>query len=170
MGMLGMRVLWFQRDDHHFWPPAHWTQQAVGMTTTHDLPTVAGWWRGHDIEWRTRLHMIADAEQEQGERAHDRALLWGAMQASGAAAGDMPPQDDTWRATDAALVHVGGSACSLVLLPLEDVLVRDEQPNLPGTTTQHPNWSRRMPGPADALLEPPEVAARLESFRQTRDH
>ncbi len=167
-GALGMRVLWFERDGDRFRPPAEWSPQAVSMTSTHDLPTVAGWWRGHDLAWRGRLGMLADPEAEQRERARDRTLLWGAMRDSGAAAGEQPPPDDAWPAVDAALSHVGRSACALALLPLEDVLARDEQPNLPGTTTEHPNWRRRMPGPAADLLDAPDVAARLEAFRRAR--
>ena len=28
----------------------------------------------------------------------------------------------------------------------------EEQPNIPGTVDEHPNWRRRMPGATDALL------------------
>ena len=55
-GIDGMRVLWFERDkNQQFTPPAHWTSRAAAMTSTHDLPTVAGWWKGRDIEWREEL-------------------------------------------------------------------------------------------------------------------
>ena len=138
------------------------------MTSTHDLPTVAGWWRGHDIEWRDRLQLLPDAAQQWRERDRDRGLIWQAMRDSGAAAGAAPPPEDTWPAADAAAAHVGRSACSLALLPLEDLLARDEQPNLPGTITEHPNWRRRMPGPAADLLDAPDVARRLGTFRETR--
>jgi 4-alpha-glucanotransferase len=55
----------------------------------------------------------------------------------------------------AAIRFVARSKAALVLLPMEDALGLDEQPNLPGTVDQHPNWRRRMP-PADASvpLEP----------------
>ncbi|HEY4164715.1 MAG TPA: 4-alpha-glucanotransferase, partial [Dongiaceae bacterium] len=48
----GMQLLWFERDGRQFRPPKRWRQSAVAMTTTHDLPTVAGWWMGKDIGWR----------------------------------------------------------------------------------------------------------------------
>ena len=31
------------------------------------------------------------------------------------------------------------------MVPIEDVLALDEQPNLPGTINEHPNWRRRLP-------------------------
>ncbi len=166
--VLGMRVLWFERHGDWFRPPHEWSPHAVAMTSTHDLATVAGWWRGHDIEWRANLHLTPDPAQERRERERDRGLLWQTMRNSGAAQGDMPAPQDTGPAVDAALSEVGRSACALALLPLEDVLARDEQPNLPGTIDAHPNWRRRMPGPAAELLDAPDVAQRLENFRTTR--
>ena len=63
---------------------------------------------------------------------------------------------------DAALAHVGGAGCALAILPLEDALALPEQPNLPGTIDEHPNWRRRLPGDAATLLDAPDVARRLE--------
>ncbi len=168
-GVLGMRVLWFERDDDAFRPPSQWSRQAVAMTSTHDLPTVAGWWSGRDLEWRERLGLLPDPEKERRERARDREKLWQAMRDSGSATGDAAAPGDTSPAVDAALAHVGRTACELALLPLEDVLAAQEQPNLPGTTTEHPNWRRRLPAGEEHPLDVPEVAARLENFCAARD-
>ena len=54
-GIHGMRVLWFERDAQTgFVPPRGWGSTDVAMTSTHDLPTVAGWWKGSDIDVRAR--------------------------------------------------------------------------------------------------------------------
>lgn len=163
-GLLGMRVLWFERgQDGGFRPPAAWTRRAVAMTTTHDLPTVAGWWRGRDIDWRARLGLLGDKEAaERAQREADRPLLWRALgQAT-------PPPADPRPVVDAALQHVAGAACDLAILPLEDLLALEEQPNLPGTIDQHPNWARRLPGEAATLLDVPEVATRVAAIRAAR--
>ena len=54
------------------------------------------------------------------------------------------------------------------ILPLEDALALPEQPNLPGTIDQHPNWRRRLAGDAARLLDAPKVARRLEVFARAR--
>ncbi|MBV9757330.1 MAG: 4-alpha-glucanotransferase, partial [Alphaproteobacteria bacterium] len=170
-GILGMRVLWFERDGDAFRPPAAWWGAASAMTSTHDLPTVAGWWRGRDLEWRRDLGLLGDEPAVRAEyeaRGRDRALLWHAMQASGAATGDVPPAEQPMAAVDAAARHVGRAASELVMLPLEDALAESEQPNLPGTLHEHPNWRRRTPGAVDHLLDSPEVAARLAGIAQAR--
>ncbi len=171
-GLLGMRVLWFERaNDDGFIAPSHWSPEALAMTSTHDLPTVAGWWSERDIAWRHRIgHLPDDAAvtHETRLRARDRSMLWDAMRASGSAQGAMPAPDETAPAVDAACAHVAHAACGLAMLPLEDVLGRVEQPNLPGTLDEHPNWRRRMDGPADELLDRPDVAARLSKIAEAR--
>ena len=170
-GILGMRVLWFERDGDAYRPPGAWSRAAAAMTSTHDLPTVAGWWRGRDLEWRRDLGFLGDepaVRTEYEARGRQRALLWQAMQASGAAAGDIPPPEQPAPAVDAAARHVGRAASDLVMLPLEDALAETEQPNLPGTLHEHPNWRRRTPGAAAQLLDTPEVATRLAGLAQAR--
>jgi 4-alpha-glucanotransferase len=161
-GVSGMRVLWFERDRaDHFTNPSHWTRQAAAMTTTHDLPTVAGWWQGRDIDWRETLDPTVIRAEADAERTRERQDLWRAMRDSGAAQGVAPAPDAPAKAVDAAIAHVAGSACDLMILPLEDVLGLVEQPNLPNTVDEHPNWRRRLPGMAGDLLEGDVAGARL---------
>jgi 4-alpha-glucanotransferase len=168
-GIDGMRVLWFERDQQqNFVPPAHWTPRAAAMTSTHDLSTVAGWWQGRDIAWRERLGQLSDVPAAQAERAAERTQIWQAMRDSGAAEGEPPGKDDTGKFADAACAHVGRSACELVMLPIEDALALEEQPNLPGTLDEHPNWRRRLPGDAGHLLDAPDVAGRLALLNRSR--
>ena len=171
-GILGMRVLWFERDKQdRFTPPRTWSPGAAAMTSTHDLATVAGWWSGRDLEWRGTLGLLGDDGNKAWEwdcRARDRGMLWGAMHDSGAAQGVIPAGWDADPVVDAAVSHVGASACDLVILPIEDALALPEQPNLPGTLDEHPNWRRRLPGPAAGLLQRPGVAARLDRLNQSR--
>ena len=91
------------------------------------------------------------------------------MRESGAVAhGDVPAPQDAEAALDVAIGHTAGSASDLLILPVEDVLGVREQPNIPGTVTEHPNWRRRLPGAAASLLDPPQVAARLHIAAERR--
>ncbi len=168
-GIDGMRVLWFERDRADCYvPPAHWTREASAMTGTHDLATVAGWWRGRDIDWRAKLDLVRDEAGERRQRAGDRVALWDAMTASGAARGAPPGDEEGDTVADAACRHIAGAASELVMLPVEDALALVEQPNLPGTTEGHPNWQRRLPGQAATLLDAPAPAARLRALDKAR--
>ncbi len=167
-GILGMRVLWFESDGDRFRPPSRWSPRGVAMTSTHDLPTVAGWWRGRDIDWRARIGLVPDVPAARRERARERAELWQSFRDSGAAEPDAPPPEDAGKFATAACAHVANAACQLALLPIEDALALIEQPNLPGSQSEHPNWRRRLDGPAGALLDPPDVAARIAAIAAAR--
>ena len=168
-GVDGMRVLWFEKNKAGFTAPSRWTPQASAMTSTHDLPTVAGWWKGIDIH-HNRLLGGTEAEERKAlaERAKDRASLWQAMLDSGAAAGPQPPVWDAFPVVDAAVAQVGGSACELAMIPTEDVIGLEEQPNIPGTTNEHPNWRRRLHDPVGSVLSGERSTLRLRRLDQVR--
>ncbi|MFB0610724.1 4-alpha-glucanotransferase [Aurantiacibacter poecillastricola] len=170
--VLGMRVLWFERDDDgDYIPPADWHEQAVAMTGTHDVTTIAGWWRGRDIDWAVKLGRLraqADIAEARLAREKERSHFWDALAASGAANGPPPSPQDPGPVLDAALVHVGRSACELALVPLEDIFGQVEQPNIPGTIDEHPNWRRRMPATTANMLARLDIARRLEALDKSR--
>lgn len=168
-GLLGMRVLPFERDeDGAFTPPATWDRLAAAMTSTHDLPPTAGWWRGRDIDWRERLAAPGDRRAERRQRAADRADLWNMARESELAEGPPPPADAPDAAVDTALAVVAAAPSELALIPIEDLLGLDEQPNLPGVVDVHPNWRRRLPGASQALLSAPDVVRRLARLNAQR--
>lgn len=159
-GVYGMRVLWFERERGRFRPPQGWSA-AAAMTSTHDLPTVAGWWRGTDIEARAQCGLAPAAEEERAARTKDRQTLWRAFRRANAAEGEEPSPAETPVVADAAVKFIAQTPSELALLPLEDALALEQQPNLPGTIDEHPNWRRRYPGPAAELLDPPDISRRL---------
>ena len=163
-GLLGIRVLWFERAEKGpgFKAPADWDHDVAATTTTHDLPTVTGWWIGEDIVWRSKIGQTAaradgqdPVKLAQVERGEDRKLLWSAFQEAGVAAPDVSVPADISPQTapvDEALAFVASTPAPLVIYPLEDLLALAEMPNLPGSIDEHPNWRRRLAAPdADAL-------------------
>ncbi|MCC2978553.1 4-alpha-glucanotransferase [Sphingomonas sp. IC4-52] len=158
-GMLGMRVLPFERDtEGEFVPPAKWDADAVAMTGTHDTPTVAGWWKGRDLEWRTRISGVTDPASST-QRREERSSM---SQAIGIYKDQLtPPLDEIMEA-------VAEAPATLAVFPMEDLLGLEEQPNLPGTTDQHPNWRRRMPAATSALLARPDVQRRTHMLSEKR--
>ena len=167
VGIAGMDVMWFMRTRSSFRAPARWRPDAVSMTTTHDLPTVAGWWRGADIETRRELGLAGEDEQES--RRRDRRRLWQAFRRAGVTTeATAPPDDAPDTAVDAALAFVAASPAPLMLAPVEDLLGLSEQPNLPGTIDQHPNWRRRLAPLAADLLHEPQAARRATLIARHR--
>jgi len=174
-GMLGISVLWFERTHGEggreiFKPPHEWSAASIATTTTHDLPSVAGWWSGRDIEWREQLNLlepglaVVDAFRQ---REIDRQILWQALLEAGAASGECPAPDSV-APIEAALRFVGSTRAPLAIIPIEDLLASREQPNVPGTIVGHPNWQRRHPGDIQAALGTRDVAQRLAALNAAR--
>jgi 4-alpha-glucanotransferase len=164
-GIAGMDVLWFQRDGRRFLPPAKWRRDAVAMTSTHDLPTVSGWWSGADIATRAKLGLAEEA-RERKERAQDRKALWASFRKADVATSNGPLPPEPTQAVDAAIAFTARSPAPLALIPIEDILGLAEQTNLPGTIDEHPNWRRRLDGPSAKLLDRPQARARLKTLRE----
>ncbi len=162
--MLGMRVLWFERAAYGgFIGAQDYPHLSVAMTGTHDTQTVAGWWRGRDLDWAEALGRLPpDVSRAEAEsiREWDRGLLWATLTGRS----DRPAPADSDPAVDAAVRHVAAAPSDLAIVPLEDLLGLDEQPNLPGTTMEHPNWRRRMSGATADLLDQPAVSARVDTL------
>jgi 4-alpha-glucanotransferase len=164
-GIAGLRVLWFEKHGDQFKAPSSWSKSAVAMTSTHDLPTVAGWWRGQDIAWRDKLGMAGNG---MTIRDQERSQLWNAMVDAGVTTQPMPSYEDGAAVADAACAFLGRTASTLALLPIEDALALPEQANLPGTVDEHPNWRRRLSEDTSTILDRPDVAARLAKLDQSR--
>jgi 4-alpha-glucanotransferase len=165
-GIAGMDVLWFERDGARFKTPGEWRDDAVAMTTTHDLPTVAGWWSGADLMLRRDLGTAS--EVEVADRPKERDALWQAFTDANVVTGDAPPPNDPSPVVDAAIGFVARAPGPLAIVPLEDIVGTTEQPNLPGTIDQHPNWRRRFKLPADQILKQPAAERRLRRLNGRR--
>lgn len=152
-----------------FLSPGDWPPHAVAMTTTHDLPTLEGWWHAQDILWRSRLGLLGPEQDEAALRAgrlEDRAALWRAVQMSSPAASTLPLPREPPGAE--LLGFVAATPCPLLLVTLEDLTGQLDQPNLPGTIANHPNWRQRVPLSVADCLNAPASVARLQPVRALR--
>ena len=132
-GVLSYRVLWFERDGAgNFRPPDSYPERALVCSTTHDLPTLAGFAAARDLEAR-RTSGLADEAEYQRQKAHRDGEVWRLEEALRAAgfAGD-------------PLGFLLSTPCVLAVINQEDLSGETEQQNLPGSTWQYPNWRRKL--------------------------
>lgn len=164
--ILGMRVLLFEQEDGRFIEPGAWPTDALATTTTHDLPSISGWFEGRDIDWRLEAGHRSEeqTEEDRPNREREKAALDRALRSAGALSGDA----DRLSRLDASVQFIGDTPAPLALLPLEDVMGVSEQPNLPGPGAEHPNWRRRWPMPVETMLDDPRISDRLKRLAQAR--
>ncbi|MGD8278458.1 MAG: 4-alpha-glucanotransferase [Gemmatimonadota bacterium] len=138
---------------------------AVASFGTHDLPTFAAWLRGIDIEQDVALGRITTVEAPAHLARRERMIrsLAGAIGLSA----DPPEADGLLRAL---LARLAATPARVVVFNLEDAWLETRRTNVPGTTTEHPNWRQRTPFDAGSALRDPRVAELLALIdRERRD-
>lgn len=167
--VLSYRVLAFEREGNAFAPPAHYPRSAVACVASHDLPTLAGWWEGSDIDERLRLGLFdeAAAAQAHADREADKAALLAAIVTAGGLENAEPrPLDDGLAA--AIHAYVAATPSLLALVQADDLGGETVGVNLPGTDRERPNWRRRIALPVPELLSTPRAEAILGAVRHLR--
>jgi len=176
-GVLSYRVMYFEKqDDGRFTAPDEYPAQALAAVSTHDLPTLAGFWEDVDLEVRAELDLFpTDALrlQQQQERSDDRKQLLSALQQEKLLPkGTNLNAAQTPRMTDelATAIHrfVARTPSQLMLVQLEDALGQRDAVNLPATTDEHPNWQRKLSVPLENFHDHPllrNIAAAVNSER-----
>jgi 4-alpha-glucanotransferase len=150
-GLLSCRVLYFERDPSGaFLLPERYPRQALVSVSTHDLPTLRGFWTGRDLKWRDLFARFPDQEASRSahaERARDRVLLLQALRRAGLLPAGIDPEHPPDEPSDALVfaVHryLARTPGHLLMVQMEDALGEEEQPNLPGAE-EHPNWRRKL--------------------------
>lgn len=155
-GLLSYQVLYFTRHDGHLLPPHAYRREALACVSTHDLPTLKGWWTGSDINCRaeagrcTREEAGAQLMARDGER---RALLRALAEAGLTSLDPEGPLPEVMPDDLLVAAHrfVARTPSRLFAVQIEDALGQTEQANLPGTTGEHPNWRRKIGVPIEEL-------------------
>lgn len=151
--MLSYRLFYFERNypDPSFKTPGQYPSMALCAITTHDLPTIYGYWAGHDIGTKKQLGIYGYEEAWKSDvigRERDKGLILSALKAEGVVPSDFPEDPRkiphmTHELCIAIYRYLAKSPCKLLLVSLDDILGTPDQQNMPGTVETHPNWIQK---------------------------
>ncbi|MCW8832974.1 MAG: 4-alpha-glucanotransferase, partial [Colwellia sp.] len=175
-GLLSYKVLFFERwDSGLFMRPELYPAQSMVTVSTHDLPTLTGWWTGRDLEWRQELGLYPNAEmgqQERSARIEDRNYLISALDDLNVIdmtkAPEQSPAKMNTELSVAVQKYMAQAPSHIQLIPLEDTLEIVEQVNIPGTIDQHPNWRQKLPVSLEEFFQQDSVSAIADAMQQAR--
>jgi 4-alpha-glucanotransferase len=139
-GVLGTAMLWFERGgDGAPLPPGKWRRNCLAMVGTHDVPPIAAFVTGEQVELRSRLGLLTRSYQEESDESDSVVRAWQqALEAEGLLAPGSRPSPAEF--TVACYAFLARTPALLIGVSLADA-VGDRRPqNIPGTTDEYPNW------------------------------
>jgi 4-alpha-glucanotransferase len=149
---------------------------SVASLGTHDLPPFASFWRGADIDERLARGWLtpAEARGERERRAAMRRAMIEYLRSKGwlpADAGLRPlaPQSEAV-VLRACLSEFAASPAALLVVSVEDLWLETRPQNVPGTTTEFPNWRRPARYQFEAFRAKPQVVGTLKEIDRLRRH
>ncbi len=175
-GVYSYKVLYFEQTaTRAFRAPEAWPRQAMAVVTTHDMPTLRGWWQSDDLTLGSRLGLYPDKAILAGlyrERAAAKKALLHTLQQQGALAHRYPLQRGRApmrRAINRA-VHrlVAASNSALLGLQPEEWLDMDRPVNVPGTVDSYPNWRRKLTLSLEAMFTDEGITHLLQEVSRVR--
>ena len=165
--VLSSKVLYFERDDASgFKPASSYAEEALATANTHDMPTLAGFWKSRDVEVRRKVGLIDSDDEAKARDTRDteKRQLVERLVAEGLLPEGRQPDGTALRAA----VHefLCRTPAALVGLSLDDVVGEGEPVNVPGVgADKFPSWTRRLKMPIEQLRTDPGVAAVLRCKR-----
>ena len=154
-GIWSYLVMMFEREDHGpFKGIDHYMANALVTFNTHDLSTYAGWRSFGDLKTKRALG-IDPGESDDGR--------WQAL----AMLDDVLRQHAIERNDFTSVANfLARTKSRLLAIALEDLLDVVDQPNIPGTVDEHPNWRRRLPVALEQIASKIDVAALKAATRE----
>jgi 4-alpha-glucanotransferase len=139
-GVLGTAMLWFERGpDGAPLPPGKWRRNCLAMVGTHDVPPIAAFVTGEQVELRSRLGLLTRSYREESDESDAVVHAWQeVLEVEGLLpAGGRPTPAEF---TVACYAFLARTPALLIGVSLADA-VGDRRPqNIPGTTDEYPNW------------------------------
>lgn len=175
-GVYSYRVFFFeQAEDGGFYSPSHYPVQSMSTLTTHDMPTLTGYWHCLDLELGKELGLYPteeilsslyrsrhDNKQEILDSLHGHASIpeWLARHVE-----HLPMSKEL---NFGMQMHMASGTSALLSLQLEDWLQMDKPVNIPGTFNEYPNWKRKLNRNLEDIFSDPELVDLAQGLTQAR--
>lgn len=172
-GILSYRLFYFEKNERgEFRRHEEYPRQALVSSTTHDLPTLAGFWIGADIEARRSAGMIDEGEfrTQMDARTAEKQRMLDRLFDEGLLAPELPRTASAYAELagplhNAVVGFLALTPSQLLAINQEDLTKETAQQNLPGSTWQYPNWGRKMRFTVEELRANPEAQGYTAMFR-----
>jgi 4-alpha-glucanotransferase len=159
-GVYSYKVLYFENDQHKTYrAPKAYPQQSMAVATTHDLPTLRGYWESGDLTLGKTLGLYPDEEILKGlyqDRELAKQGLLDALHKYGCLPKRVGHKASLMGMTSTLnrgmQRYIADSHSALLGLQPEDWLDMAAPVNIPGTSYQYKNWRRKLSTSLEAMF------------------
>jgi len=175
-GVYSYKVFFFeQAEDGGYIAPEHYAGQAMATLSTHDMPTIKGFWHCEDLYLGRELGLYPDQEVFEGllaDRLVCKQQILDSLHGLGSLAHDFS-RDAMHTGMDQTLnfalqKHLAKGTSALLSLQLEDFLEMDQPVNVPGTSDEYRNWQRKLSQNIEQLFSNQQIKTLLADLTQAR--
>ncbi len=172
--LLGYRVFWFETwESGLFKRPDAYSWKALASITTHDLPTIYGYWHGRDLAIRRKTGDFPSIEAQEALekiREQEKHNLLAALKDQGLLAWDVSVENVNMQELVKALhIYVARSHSQMMMVQIDDLSFEEDPLNMPGLNQQqYPSWRRRLSHDTQEYMQSDDVRDMLWAVRQNR--
>jgi len=168
-GILAYNIFYFEWDQHGSKPLANYPYQAMTTLSTHDLPTIQGYWKGYDFELGEKfgvypsekiLNILKQSRHFNKEKIRQAVEAVQTLEADDKGITvDFPHQLQS---------YVADTNSALFGTQPEDWLNMLDPVNIPGTSGEYPNWRRKLSRSVAEIFSDEKIQALLDTFERKR--
>lgn len=175
-GMYSYRLFFFeQAEDGGFYSPSHYPEQSMATLTTHDMPTLMGYWDCSDLTLGKSVGLYPDQDvlsrlyqARKINKQHILDSLHGHGSLNSHISADAEDVQMTQELNFAMQMHMASGSSALLSLQLEDWLHMDKPVNIPGTYDEYPNWKRKLTLELEDIFCRPDIVKLAQALTQCR--
>ncbi|WP_373767297.1 4-alpha-glucanotransferase [Glaesserella sp.] len=170
-GVLAYNIFYFEFKDGESKPLAEYPYRAMTTLSTHDLPTVKGYWQEYDFALGEKYNVYPNAETLaylKQNRTECKAAFRQAIEAAGQTL-EADSDEISQTFNHQLQLYVADTNSVLFGTQPEDWLNMLEPVNIPGTSSEYPNWRRKLSTTTEAIFAEPAIQVLLSNIERKRN-
>ena len=155
--------------------PRDYISQAMSALTTHDMPTLVGWWGCFDLDLGIKLGIYTQKEADdlRAAREYSKQRILDSLHGLGSISDSYTRNAKesvmNEELATALQIHMCTGSCSLFSSQIEDWIGVDKPVNVPGTNTEYPNWRRKLTADLEDIFANQHVRDMTKSMTLARE-
>lgn len=175
-GALSYKIFLYDRaPDGGFVAPKDYPHQVMAALTTHDMPTLKGWWNDFDLTGGERLGIYTHEQAEAigADRDDAKQRMFDSLHYFGSLPDSVPYKaseaEFTPEVAKGMQVHLCKTNAMLYSSQMEDWIGVEKPVNIPGTMREYPNWRRKLTRNLDEIFSDPFVRELTSEMTKARE-